>query len=328
MRDLRLVIDQDAIEDERRIPQTPARRPPYQRMVDLAGERFSDFLSRTHTEADAATPAHVRVWMTLWADTPVKKKSGIAKPRSPRGIRAMVNCLNAWYDDRGIPSPGRTPEVSELLSKLYRDRGIGSVRKKTLKHERARAAMLALDESANVELWAKAVFGYAWCSTASTEQIMAITGKDVVREDVGIVVSGTRATENGPRPRSWKIAFGPDSRSCAATAVLTWIERSGAGPDDSVFRVSFDDDGTVMRPCRAKTARHIVKRATEIALQKIGLNPSEYNHASLRRGYIRTALEAGHSIRQIKARTGHSRVDSLVDFMRGEPIWSNEKSLI
>lgn len=129
-------------------------------------------------------------------------------------------------------------------------------------------------------------------------------------EGVLLVLGASKTDQDGKRGRAAGIAYGNNIVTCPVTALREWLAMRGTaeGPLFSSLR------SRRLPPSRLApgTINGCIKRALALA----GVNSALYSAHSLRSGMITAAVHNGASLAAIMERSGHSSVQTLMDYVR------------
>jgi integrase len=216
-------------------------------------------------------------------------KSGLARATILRRASAVAS----WHRDAGEESPTEDRHVRRVLRGVART-GDPSRGKRALTPEMLTAAWPSL----SVRDRALVATGFAGALRRS--ELVALTWPDVEETAAGFTITVRRSkTDQLGAGRCFALLATGAERD-APEALRAWALEQGSPDTGRVF------------PFSARTVARVCKRVAELA----GGNPADFSGHSLRSGFATAAAEAGASLPEIMAVTGHRSASVAARYVR------------
>lgn len=237
------------------------------------------------------------------------KKDGLSAGTIKRRLRGVA----ALFREAGIPSPTVTTEVRGFLRRVIRDMD-PAIPKLAIVAANVVKMLAILDETVDRELLEKAVIALMFSAALRRSELVGLRVQDIVWDPRGIALKINHSKTNQVgRPEAVAVPKGDNPQTCPVAILERYLARTGYS-EGPLFR-AFDRWGNPSTTAMcSRTAAEIVKRLAA----RIGLNSTKIAAHSLRRGFVKTALLAGRSIKSIKKITRHRRDQTVIDYAREE----------
>lgn len=277
-----------------RASRSPATIRAYR--ADLA--HYGAWCARSGLEDIPADPATLGLYLAAHADS-----------LKPATLHRRLAAISVAHRLAGHHLDTRHPAIADVLSGIVRARAARPARKQALGTADLKRMLRTLPQTLTGRRdRAVLLLGYAACLRRSELAALTLADVEITSAGAAVAIRRSKTDQSGHGlvkgvPRSGKA-------TCPVGALERWLAVRPAGRSDSLFGVS---DATVAR---------IVKRAAAA----IGLDPARYAGHSLRRGFMTAASEAGATLQDIMAQSGHRSAKVALGYVERGQIFRNRAS--
>lgn len=329
--------------------------PELRAELAAARDRAEQFL------AAAKAPATLRAYTADWADwTSWCARYGLAPlPARPEAVALYLGARAdtwAWttiagrlaaiahfHEDAGYPSPTSHPLVRRIRSGIRRTVGTAGVGKQPLRYDHLAAMVAAIRRDSARQPLARLrdpallLLGFALGRRRS--ELVALRVSDlapVEGEGLSVLIARSKTDQSGKGARVPVPFNHAEPDLCPVTATVEWCRALGVeqylgrrrDPAAAlpVFR-GLTKHGTVRQgPLSDRHVVTVIKDA--IVLAGLDLDVDDFSGHSLRAGLVSAAREAGAQDSAIMKQTGHSRLQTLTDYARGNLFRDNAATAV
>lgn len=231
-----------------------------------------------------------------------------AETLNPRTIRVRLTALSQWHVQQGFADPTASKTVSKTMAGVARQKGQPKRQAKALPVDDLDRIAVVLDRAGTMRaVRDNALLQIGYFGGFRRSELVAIRVEEISWEKEGVTISLPRSkTDQTGEGIVKAIPYGTLPR-CPATALRTWLDRSGiqGGPLFRSISRWGEIGPTALNP---SSVNEILVAAAELA--QLSYTPELASH-SLRRGMATSAYRAGAGFREIK-RQGGWRHDGTV----------------
>lgn len=297
------------------------------------GTSLTDFASAltdaqaytTYSYARNTRQAYASDWaqFTTWCHTHQRR----ALPATPETVLGYIGtmagqlrvatidrrlCGIAFYHHQARqPDPTADPEVATVLRGVRRKHGIAPLGKLPITIDLLQALVVACDTTYR-GTQERAVFLLGFAGAFRRSELVALRMDDLTFVPEGLIVRVRRSkSDQEGRGTDKGIPHGGHAATCPVRAVRAWLKTAGIR-SGRLFRALTPHGQQTQRPLPAYAVGRMVQRA----VQRQGLDATQYGGHSLRAGFVTAAAHAGVAERLIMEQTGHTDVRTLRRYIR------------
>lgn len=294
--------------DEARAYAHNAKAPATVRAYRRAWSAFVSWCEASGAAALPATPAVVALYLTH------RKMEG----RKLATLHLDLAAISEAHKAAGLASPRGSAEVQAVLGGIKRTHGVAQRQKAAITRDQLREAVSALPDSL-IGLRDRALLLLGFITACRRSELVALDVADVMPTARGleIVVRRSKTDQEGAgmtRAVPFSTACPGDDTCrdglCPVHALTRWLAASKI--DDGPLLRSVSRHGGVGARLSSAAIALVVKRA----LERIGIDASEFAGHSLRAGFVTAAVEAGKSSLEVRQQTGHRSDAMLARYFR------------
>lgn len=282
--------------DLARASRSPATLKAYR--ADLA--HYAAWCARAGLPDLPADPATVGLYLAAHADT-----------LKPATLHRRLAAVSVAHRLAGHHLDTRHPAIADVLAGIVRARGARPAQKQALAASDLKRMLRTLPQTLTGRRdRAILLLGFAACLRRSELAALTLADVEITSAGAAVTIARSKTDQAGHGlvkgvPRSRK-------STCPVAALEGWlaVRPPGSGCGDSLFAVS------------PATVARVVKRAAAA----IGLDPARFAGHSLRRGFMTAASEAGATLQDIMAQSGHRSAKVALGYVERGQIFRNRAS--
>lgn len=280
-----------------------ARSPNTIRAYKADWADFENWCSSQGLDSNSADPQALALFLTDRASS-LKQST----------LRRRLAAINVVYGLKGVPSPGKTPLIQDLVKGLYRRSNDRIEKKKALSTDE----LLQMTDSLPDDLRGhrdKSILLLGFSGALRRSEISNLDLRDLVFVKEGLICT-VRNTKTDQSSAGEQIAIlrSRRERSCPVRALEFWLEFSELslkrqGP---VFRGILPNGVLRDNAITGRAIAQIIQRAA----RRIGMDETRVGGHSLRSGMATEAARKGVGERIIQKQTRHKSIKVLRGYIR------------
>lgn len=304
-----MVLARD-VEHARRHEGTP-RADATRRAFASDWRGFCGWCDRRGVQPTAATPEHVRIYLSWLAEThPMNTVQ-----RAYTGVLANLRIVapDTW------PPHWRPPEIRDALASIRREIGTGARRKTPTGPELVAAMVGVLPVTGAAACRDRALLLLGFAGAYRRSELVAVAVEDLAFTDSGMTVVTRRSKTRQTEEYTKGVVRSPNRALCPVAALERWL-RGAHITSGKVFR-RVSGDSVLDVPVSDRYVARLVQRCTDAA----GLEGDFAGH-SLRAGFITWAALEGRDTDSIMRQSGHESLEQMRAYIRRATVLQNNAS--
>ncbi len=244
-----------------------------------------------------------------------------SKTLKQSSLRRRLAAINVVFGLKGVPSPGKSPLVQDLMKGLYRKSTDRVDKKKALSVDELLEMIDRLPDDLRGHR-DKSILLLGFSGALRRSEISKLTIEDLTFSKEGLVCNIRESkTDQSPEGERIAIVRSKKERSCPVRALEFWIEFSGitSGP---LFRGILPDGNLRDNPLTGRAIAQVVQRSA----RRIGIDPQTVAGHSLRSGLATEAARKGVGERIIQKQTRHKSLEVLRGYIREGELFKDNAS--